>query len=364
MVIPWSQNAEQLKEQVCGKKRSNLAIVVRWRHLYQIAPNQVESFEAAHQIQNLRAREAANLRSARARGKGRIDDVNVESEVNRSITELLQVPLNERNSLPMKLLRSDDLDMVVAREVEVFIRIHLPAQSNLECVPFGNESFFYGILHRGSMRMRAPEVATPRVSVGVELNECNRSELPVNCAEDRQQDRVIASDADGSRLGVENVYQLAGDALVRVLDGERINRQITKVSDSPFGEWIDLQDRIPWPDHGGLDSNVSRAKTWTGAVGGATVKGNSDHGDIQVLGARDVWQAHECGNARETRVDQGIDWLRMRFGALFGFHAMPRIIEHWKGPITRGSRSFPCPAARRNSQGFHRAHGSIEIKFQ
>ena len=50
--------------------------------------------------------------------------------------------------------------------------------------------------------MRASEVASPGVVMGVELHQRDGTELPVYRAQDGQQDRVISADADGTRARV------------------------------------------------------------------------------------------------------------------------------------------------------------------
>src|SRR5229473_8004606 len=154
--------------------------------------------------------------------------------------------------------------------------------------------------------MRAAEVAAPGVPMSIELDERDRSKVSVDRPQDRQEDGMIAPDADRPRTGAKHVAQLIGYAAIGVFNRERVDGEIAKISDTPLFERIDLQHRIPGADHGRLHANVARAETRTGAVGGASVEGNTNQGKVEVLGSRNVRQPHECGDAGETWVDQRV----------------------------------------------------------
>ncbi len=102
--------------------------------------------------------------------------------------------------------------------------INLAAQSDLQCVAFFDQSFLDGILHRRAVRMRTAEVSAPGVPVGIELNKCNRTEVPVNGAQYGQENGMIAADADRSRAGAKHVAQLLGDSPIGVFNRQRVDR--------------------------------------------------------------------------------------------------------------------------------------------
>src|ERR1700730_16586651 len=132
---------------------------------------------------------------------------------------------------------------------------------------------------------------------------------------------MISTDADRACAGTEHFSQLLGNSPISVFNRERVNGEIAKITDPPLFEGIDLQLRIPGPDHGRLHANVSRAEARTWAVGCASVEWNADQGKVEFNCSRNMWQPHKCGHAGETWIDQGIDRQGVRLcGSSFGFH--------------------------------------------
>src|ERR1700730_9884508 len=131
---------------------------------------------------------------------------------------------------------------------------------------------------------------------------------------------MIATDADRARSGTKHFSQLLGNSPISVFNGERVNGEIAKTTGPPLFEGIDLQHRIPGPDHGRLHANVSRAEARTWAVGCASVEWNANQCKVEFNGSRNMWQPHKCGQAGETWIDQGIDRHGVWLCRSFGFH--------------------------------------------
>ena len=72
---------------------------------------------------------------------------------------------------------------------------------------------------------------------------------------------MIATDANRSRAAAKHVAQLLSDSPVSVFNRQRVDREIAKVTNPPFFEWIELQRRIPGANHCGLHANVARPET-------------------------------------------------------------------------------------------------------
>src|SRR5438309_2078995 len=111
------------------------------------------------------------------------------------------------------------------------------------------------------MGMRTPEVTAPGISMSIELNKTYRAKLFMNGSQDRQQDRMISPYADRPRAAPKYFSELLSDSLISIFDRQWIDGEITEVRNAPFFKWIDLQHRIPRPDHGRLNPYISRAKT-------------------------------------------------------------------------------------------------------
>src|SRR5438093_13538370 len=84
-----SKQAQHLKEQICRQQRSTLTVVIRRRNLHQIASHQLQSFQAAYQGKNLRARKSPYLGRARTLRRRRVHYVTVQCAVRGASPALL-----------------------------------------------------------------------------------------------------------------------------------------------------------------------------------------------------------------------------------------------------------------------------------
>src|SRR5437660_556751 len=162
----------------------------------------------------------------------------------------------------------------------------------------------------------------------VELYQRDRSDTFVDSAQDGQENGVISSDADGTCALGQDLTQLGGDAGESVFDGKRVNGQITIIGDSPFLEWVRLQDRIPGTNDGRLLAHVAGAEARAGTVGSTGIKRNADQRDIQVRRAGNMRQAHEGRESRKAGIDESVSGLRVRFDCFFRWHQGCAIIKH------------------------------------
>ena len=71
--------------------------------------------------------------------------------------------------------------------------------------------------------MRAAEVSAPGIAVRVELHEGDRSKVLVDGAQNRQENRVIATHAHTPSPGGEHGSKLLRDAFVRILNRKRVD---------------------------------------------------------------------------------------------------------------------------------------------
>jgi len=146
-----------------------------------------------------------------------------------------------------------------------------------------NQTFFYRAPNRRSVGMRATEVASPGVVVGIELSQSDGSEALVDGAQDGQQDRVISANASGTRTRSENGIELFGNAGECVLDRQRVDGEIAAVGNSPLLERIEIQHRIPRPNDRRLFPDMPWAEARTGSISSSTIVWNADQRDVEIL---------------------------------------------------------------------------------
>ena len=162
------------------------------------------------------------------------------------------------------------------------------------------------------MRILAAKILVPQIIVRVELDQRNGAVLFCNGAQNRQTDRVIAPYANAPHTSSQKRSDSLLDTKKRVLDGKRIHGEIPKVRDAKLGEGIHLQNRVPRPDDRGLRANMTRPKARAGPISCASIEGNADESDLELLVLGDVRQAHEGGYAGETGMAQSVERLGMR----------------------------------------------------
>lgn len=164
------------------------------------------------------------------------------------------------------------------------------------------------------MRVLAAEVLVPEIVVRVELDEMHGAVLFCDSAKERKTDGVIAADTNAANTGFVKRRNSLLDAKKGVLDGKWIHGEIAEVGDAIFGKRIYTKNRIPGTNDGGLRADIAGAEARAWPVGSAAIKGDANESDFERVWIGDVGQAHESGDAGETRVRECIKRLRMGQG--------------------------------------------------
>src|SRR5262249_23709776 len=88
-----SEETEQFVNEVRCKQGSDLAIVIRRRNLHQITSHNSQTVKGSHSGEDLRAAEPTYLRCSGSGRECRVDNVDIERDVDVLIPVLAQVPL-------------------------------------------------------------------------------------------------------------------------------------------------------------------------------------------------------------------------------------------------------------------------------
>src|SRR2546426_6264964 len=117
------QGAHGLIDQIrCGQRRDLTRVVVLWRDLDEVEPDQIHTVQLPDEMDHLAARQAAGFRSARSWSKCRIEHVDVDGHVERADTHGLKDPVHDRLvSLRIDILGGERTfdDGGIARDVVV-----------------------------------------------------------------------------------------------------------------------------------------------------------------------------------------------------------------------------------------------------
>src|SRR5215470_3364813 len=99
------------------------------------------------------------------------------------------------------------------------------------------------------MRILHSPILVPGIGVRVELNQRYRTVLAVDGAQNRQQNRMIATDTQGNRSGLQNRLQSSFNFLKGVFDRQRIDRQVSVICYPQRIEGADIEHRMIWSNN-------------------------------------------------------------------------------------------------------------------
>src|SRR6266540_424849 len=147
------------------------------RHLYDVAPDQIEALQTADHALRLGGRKAADLRCAGARGIGGVQSIYVEADINGAISNdaarFCNDPFDTEGD---KFLDVDDAYADVARKFLVVEIIERAANPNLDRSLRVEQILLDGTSERRSMGIfLATEIAVAGVRVSVKMYHAHRS---------------------------------------------------------------------------------------------------------------------------------------------------------------------------------------------
>ena len=189
--------------------------------------------------------------------------------------------------------------------LEVRLAVQRAADADVQRPLHVDQAFFAGPAERRAVGVRRAEVGVPGVEVRVEVQHGDRAVIARQRPQDRQRDGVVA--ADGQHCGT--VAAKVGDRRVdrgdRLVDVERVDRDVTAVGDLLIGERFHLQRRVVRPQQLRRGAYVTGAESGTGAVGHPTVERDSDDADV---GGRRPGRCGAAGRTSTARCSADTGW--------------------------------------------------------
>src|SRR5439155_2719225 len=202
--------AQELEHQIRGQHRGNLSgPVVARRHFDDIAADERQRAEAAHEPLRFVARQAADLRRPRPWRERRINAVDVEGYICRTGCNAADLGHDPRDAAVLHLLDIDHRDPVLAMEIEIVLAEHRPPNADLDEPSSVDEAFLDRATERRAVKILAAKVLVPRVDVRVELHQSHRPAALCKSTQHGERDRVIPADDDWTSAGVGNVADAA-----------------------------------------------------------------------------------------------------------------------------------------------------------
>src|SRR2546422_1690297 len=308
---PQRQETDELEEEIRGEQRGDLAgAVVRGRHLDDIGAHECLPPKRPHQHERLVRCEPADLGRPGRGGECRIDGVDVERAVDRPAAEAAEPFRHPGGPLLLHRLDAHDLDPMLIVEGEVLGAVERTADPDLDHASRLDEPFLHGAAERRAVEELRAEVFVPRVGMGVEVHEAEAPVAPRERAQDTERHGMIAADADGRRSVGDHLGDPRFDGGQGALDGDRHDVHIAAVGHTEPLERVDLEDRIPRTDQGGLLPHRSRAEAGPGPVRGSPVVRDPQQGNVEAFGRGGDGQQHERRHLAESWRDERVAGTR------------------------------------------------------
>ena len=314
-----------------------------YSNFHNISSDKVEVLQTAEDGPQLTGGPATGLRSSSGRGKGRVEGVNIDKEVDRVLgADALNNALDDAVS-------ANGVDLTSLNNLETAVTVVLvvagtregSADTGVDAGVVGEETLHGGVVEVGSVvdgrncrRGSTEDLGLPGVEMAVKVDDGDGTVSTVDGAQKGEGDGVVTAKGDDTgedlalkgatdgRAGLVSVGDRgAGEnvemAFLNLTEGEGVivrgDGDITAVENSsPAVEGVGLQgDVIPAVQVKAARAlaNAGGAEAGTGTVRGAGVEGGADKGDVVagILGLEAVLvrQAAEGGNTREDRVGLG-----------------------------------------------------------
>ena len=294
-----------------GKQRSDLARAVEQRiRLHHVGSDHVHRREGPQQGQRLPGGRPARLRRLNARGAGRVDEVEIEREIDRPGADPL---CNARGGAGHSQFEHRVARDHLVAEVDRLADVVRPEERSAHADLDGGFRLDNALLDRSSERRAggvelAPEVARPSVGVGIEVHERDRAVLSGHGAQGRQGDRVVAADAD--RKDVSSYQGLDGglDSVHRRLHVAGHYARVAGVGNPQPFEHVDVAPvRVHGTQHDRHRPDRVRPEARPGAVGSSGVARKADDRRVEDVLAARLRQSHEGRQPAKARAVQRID---------------------------------------------------------
>src|SRR6266571_2849523 len=312
------QHRQQLIDHMRRRDSGDLSVIVGRTNLDQVDSDDAGAGgEAAEDGEEFAAGEPAGFGGAGAGGVGRVEDVDVDRDVQRRVADVGADALGDGvGAVAADGHRVDHLEAEVGVFLEVGGRVQGTAGADVDGAVLAQQAFLAGAAKRGAMGVRGAEVSVPGVEVGVEVEQRDRSPELVGGAQQRQRDGVVAADGDEAAAVGEQALGGALDLADGLLDVEGIAGDVAGIGDLLGAEWLDVEAGMVRAQQPGAGTDVRRAEACPGPVSDTAVERHADDGDLAALDLVVAGEPRERGRPGEAgngpRVDRSARRLARR----------------------------------------------------
>ena len=238
-------------------------------------------------------------RGAGAGGKGRVEAVDVESQVHRVVTDPGADLLGD-------LLRPTAVDLPCIQHLEAHHIVIGGAQADLHRARRIDQSLAGRVVEHGAVIDAFDLFVRPGVAVRVEVDQRQRAVFFRVCLEQRVADEVVATQGEHGAARGQNPVGMGLDGSRSVLRRAMVEMAVAVIDAGQQVERIKLPGIVTGPrrlDRGG--TNGARAEAAAGTVGGRGVEGHAADHQIHPAQVAGVAATHEAGDAGVGRFGSG-----------------------------------------------------------
>src|SRR6476469_5303483 len=193
---------EEVEDEGRRGECSDVCVVVGRGDLDDVGAHDVDAVQSAEQGQQFAGVEPAHFRGAGARRVGRVEDIDVDGDIDRGVAQPLLDALDRgRNPDDVQVRAADDLEaeLVVAKEIVAVI--DRAADADVHRLVLDQKAFLEGPAEDGSVRDRLVEIGVPGIKVCVEVEEGHGTVDLIQGPQHRERDGVVAADGDQPLAG-------------------------------------------------------------------------------------------------------------------------------------------------------------------
>ena len=257
--------------------------------------------------QRLAARGPAHLGRARRRRERRIDEVDVERQERRAVTDPRPHPVAVR--LRGQLLELVPVDGVVpepARLLDVALSVERPAHPRLHRCRGVDQPLFDGALEHGAVEVAGAVVRLPDVGVGIQVHQRELTVHGGRRPQLGQHHRVVAAEAERHHAGAVHRLQVLLDQAQRALVVAGHRRQVAVVDHREVFGHVHPQALVVGAQQRRRAADRLRPEPRARLERHRVVDRHADDGDIHVVQRLHEGQAHEGADSREARGLRGV----------------------------------------------------------
>ena len=281
-------------------------MVVRRRDLHHIRADQLHTDQRPHKLQRFPARQPPDLRRAGSGGERRVHAVDIKRHVDGTAAKRENLFFHPGQTFMGHLLRCNSPHPVLPAKVEIGLRVHRPADSNLHHPARIQQLLLNRPPERRAVEVLVAEVLLPHVLVRVDVHHPDRPVLRGDRPQDRQRQRVIPADAHRDHVRGEDVSHGALHPAVGILNVHRVDVYVAHIRHTHDLERADFQRRVVGADQAAVLADVAGTEPGTRPVRRPAVKRDSQQRDVELRIIPRLRQPHERRRLRKPRRAEGI----------------------------------------------------------